>query len=90
MTELTKKMEKVIKEVLWDYHWNVKYSNRKENMYMENLAQEFPHLNREALKDVGKYKDDVRPVVKNNRISYADVPEEAEMYLPISPDSYIH
>jgi hypothetical protein len=57
---------------------------------MENLAQEFPHLNREALKDVGKYKDDVRPVVKNNRISYADVPEEAEMYLPISPDSYIH
>lgn len=90
MAELTKKMEKTITEVLWDYHWNVKYSNGKENMYMDNLAREFPHLNREALKDVDKYKDDVRPVVKNNRsISYADVPE-AEMYLPISPDSYLH
>jgi ribonuclease HI len=56
MTELTKEMEKSIKEVLWDYHWNIKHSNAKENIYMDNLAKQFPNLNREALKDVGKYK----------------------------------
>jgi hypothetical protein len=30
MTELTKGLKKSIKEVLWDYHWNIKHSNSKK------------------------------------------------------------
>ena len=55
--EITKEQAKAIKEALWDYHWIIKQTNGKNNLYMDNLAFAFPDLNQQALKEVGHYKN---------------------------------